>query len=95
MPKSLPSAKVESEYRQHARRRMLKSGRIIFNNSRSSLDVQITDLSASGARLKMSIPMPCPALFNLEFLHPAVGSPAIRRCALRWQRGETCGVVFI
>ena len=92
LPKRTPQEPTEN--RQNPRRKALKAGRIIFNIDRSSLDVQITDLSATGAKLKMQIPMPCPARFNLEVLQPPAGSPSIRRCKIRWQRGATCGVEF-
>lgn len=85
----------DSNLRSEARRKSLKSGRVHFNLGRSSLDVVVTDLSATGARFRMSIPMPCPARFDLEILHAATGTAATRRCSLRWQRGTNCGVEFI
>jgi len=81
--------------RKAARRGTLKSARIAFNLGRSTLDVRIENLSENGARLKMSIPWPFPARFGLEILNTTSGSPGVRRCALKWQRGDSCGVEFV
>jgi hypothetical protein len=81
--------------RQGRRYRSLKTGRLWFNLRRSSLDVVITDYSEKGARVRMSIPMPCPARFELEVLNPGPGMFVAKKCELRWQRGTTVGVLFV
>jgi hypothetical protein len=81
---------------QHGRRnRCLKSARLLFNLGRSSLDVVITEYSEKGARIRMSVPMPCPVRFDLEVLNPAPGMFSSKRCELRWQHGMTLGVLFV
>lgn len=95
MLKSEAQLSGDAVSRQGRRYRSLKTGRIWFNLGRSSLDVVITDYSDEGARVRMSIPMPCPARFELEVLNPGPGMFAAKKCELRWQRGTTVGVLFV
>lgn len=69
------------------RRRTLKGGRILFNFSRSSMDVQIINVSKGGACLRLGIPWPCPKLFELEIPTPNSSTPRIIPCEVAWQRG--------
>lgn len=73
------------------RRRTLKSGRILFNFSRSSMDVQIINVSKGGACLRLGIPWPCPKLFELEIPTPNSSTSRIIPCEVAWQRGVMIG----
>jgi hypothetical protein len=81
--------------RKAFRRRTLKSARIIFNLGRSSLSVQILNMSDSGAKVRLFIPWPCPQKFDLEIINGNTSKPVLKRCILQWQRGELCGVEFV
>ena len=86
---------VDAFLRKRPRRRTLKGARIIFNLGRSSLSVRIENLSDSGARVRLFIPWPCPARFDLEITNGDTSKPLLKRCVLKWQRGEICGVEFV
>ena len=81
--------------RNDARRRTLKSARIIFNLGRSSLSVRVENMSDRGAKVRLFIPWPCPAKFDLEFSNSNTSKTMSKRCVLKWQRGEVCGVEFV
>lgn len=81
--------------RKEPRLRALKSGRLIYNLGRSSLDVRISNLSATGARLKLGIVWPSPPTFELELLNPNTQAPVTRRCERIWQRGYEIGVRYL
>ena len=78
-----------------ARRKTCLNGRILFNLGRSSMSVRVRNLSEDGARLSLSIPWPCPRLFNLEIYRTAPALPVTRRCQVVWQHGMTLGIRFI
>jgi len=92
---SFSENEVDACLRKHPRRRTLKGARIIFNLGRSSLSVRIENLSDSGARVRLFIPWPCPARFDLEITNGDTSKPLLKRCVLKWQRGEICGVEFV
>lgn len=92
---SFSENEVDACLRKHPRRRALKGARILFNLGRSSLSVRIENLSDSGARVRLFIPWPCPTKFDLEILDRDSSKPAVKRCVLKWQRGEVCGVEFV
>lgn len=82
--------------RHHARQRTLKSARIVFNNSASSMDVLIRDMSEGGAKLKLGTPgWPAPDLFDLVILNPNTGTRVRHPCEKRWQRGDLVGARFL
>jgi hypothetical protein len=85
----------EAQPRQQIRRRTIKVGRIVYNLNRSSLDVQIADISQSGAKLRLGSLWICPSVFELEILNPNTGRPDLRRCERMWQRGLEIGVRFL
>jgi hypothetical protein len=79
------------ERRQEARQRRLKSGTIIFNNRNSTMDCQLRDVSAHGARLKCANTFGLPDEFELNF-PGAIEKQWGRRT---WQRYDEIGVEFL
>jgi|AntAceMinimDraft_5_1070358.scaffolds.fasta_scaffold44283_2 hypothetical protein len=81
--------------RSDPRQKTLKSGRVIYNLGRSALDVRVSNLSETGARLKLSIVWPSPPVFELELLQPNFRKPITRKCERIWQRGYEIGVRYL
>jgi hypothetical protein len=81
--------------RRSQRRKTLMRGRIYFNLARSTLDVGITNVSASGAKLRLATPWPCPKLFKLDIFDPKTGQIDTRRCEVVWQKGPELGVRYL
>ena len=77
-----------SERRTDPRQRMLKAGRIIYNNSSSVFDCTIRNLSKGGACLMVSSPLGLPEEFDLMM------EGARRRCTVSWRRADRIGVKF-
>ena len=78
------------EPRSGARRRMLKSGRICFNERHSTLECAVRDISEQGARLRLSGSIDAPDTFEL-----LVELDGIRvDCAVVWRSNDEIGVVF-
>lgn len=78
-----------NDNRDFARRKALKSGKIIIGKS-SVLDCRITDLSETGARLEIDGLTVLPSEFRLRF----VTSGREVAAELVWQRGTKAGVRF-
>jgi hypothetical protein len=81
---------VWSNRRDQVRRTVIKGGRIVFNDRRSTFDCRVRDLTADGARLDFSTPQLLPHEFDLH----VAGHP-VRRCGLCWARGAFAGVRFL
>jgi hypothetical protein len=81
---------ASSNRREQARRTVLKSARIVFNERKSTMDCRIRDMTDDGARLDFSTPQLLPHEFELQL----AGRPA-RRCGLCWARGTFVGVRFL
>jgi hypothetical protein len=75
--------------RDAARRKALKSGKIILSKS-SVLDCWITDLSETGARLALDGLTILPPEFRLRFV--TTGQEVVAE--LVWHRGNKAGVRF-
>jgi hypothetical protein len=86
----LRSSAEEVEQRGEQRRKALKGGRIVFNNSASAIDCLVRDMSAKGARLEVESVLGVPNEFTLIL---ADGSPP-RQCTVRWKRARSIGVAF-
>jgi len=54
-----------AEKRQHARRRMFKSGKILFFDNAPVAACVVRDVSVSGARVQLRTPSPLPQKFRL------------------------------
>lgn len=78
-----------SERRRVARRRVVKSGRIIFNRGRSTVDCIVRNLSSRGARLEVASVVGIPDAFFLSV--PDAGTQA---CRVVWRRLKELGVAF-
>ncbi len=79
-----------SEHRRESRQRVFLKGRITFNNSASSLDCLVRDLSTTGARLAMSETTTLPEAFELYIAQ----KDKTYRATLRWRREDGVGVIF-
>jgi hypothetical protein len=77
------------ERRRHARRRTLKSGKIIFD--RSSMSCTISNLSDKGARLQLPSTQGLPGHFNLLIEVKGVN----RICRVAWITETKLGVTFL
>ncbi|MDP2355479.1 MAG: PilZ domain-containing protein [Beijerinckiaceae bacterium] len=74
-----------------ARSRTLIGARAMFNEGRSSLDCQIRNLSATGARLNFESTLGLPNTFVLEI--PSRGQ--LVAVAVRWRKEAAVGVEFV
>lgn len=72
------------------RRRVLKGGKIIFNNATSVIDCIVRNLSEGGAALEVTSSAGIPAEFRL-----AVPNEFERPCRLVWIRGVRMRVEFV
>src|SRR5207244_2087015 len=79
-----------AERRNYPRRRVLKNALIVFNNGHSTMNCQILDMSANGARLLPGDPFFCPSEFVLK---PQIGEP--HYCEVRWRKGMEVGVCYL
>lgn len=79
-----------NEKRLHPRRRVIKSGKVLFHDGFSTFDCVIRDVSDAGAKLKAETPQFIPDEIELlvdqqELIYP---------CAVLWRRGSELGVRF-
>jgi hypothetical protein len=72
------------------RRRVLKSGKIVFGGGAFSVDCTIRDLSESGARLQVPTSVAIPDRFVHVDAHAAVRREAV----VVWRKGDQLGVRF-
>ncbi len=79
------------ERRREPRNRRLKGGTIIFNNRSSTMDCQLRDMTAHGAKLR------CPNTFGLpdEFELSFPGAIERRWGRKAWQRYDEIGVELL
>jgi hypothetical protein len=81
---------MSMEQRKQPRLRVLLKGRIHFNNSSSSIDCLVRDMSSTGARLVLSETATLPAKFDLYIPQ----KEKTYRATLRWRREDGIGVTF-
>ena len=81
---------VATELRKHPRMRTLKDGQLISEGLKSLVDVQIRDLSYSGARVETKGIIKLPEIFTLFI----VSQKALYPCRARWRRGMQIGIEF-
>jgi hypothetical protein len=91
----MPDEPAPETPRRSQRIKTLKSGRIEFNGTFSTLDVTIKEMSETGARLKLSTTFIVPPTFQLLILNTNTGIRERRSCETRWQRGDLVGARFI
>jgi hypothetical protein len=78
------------ERRKSVRHRVLKPGRIVFNDGRSTIDCLVRSRSPEGARLKVTSILGIPDQFEL-----AIMSDAPRPCNVVWKSATELGVSFM
>ena len=79
-----------ADRRSSKRQKRLQGGRIVFNNKHSVISCNITDLSESGARLEVGVPIDVPACFELLMVDgSALPSEVV------WRKGNRIGVRFV
>jgi hypothetical protein len=77
--------------RKHARRKVLWSAKVIYNDRSCTLDCQIRDISKKGCRIRLKDPVLLPRFF--EIVMP--DSPEPRPCEVRWRTTNELGVMFV
>jgi hypothetical protein len=80
---------ADTDNRDTQRRRTLKSGRIVFNAGRSTIDATVRNLSAKGAKLEVSSVVGIPDTFDL-LLEGNTRQP----CRVVWRTLKELGVAF-
>jgi PilZ domain len=81
--------KPTQERRNAARRRALKTARIIFKGHQSTIDCTILNLSDRGGCLKVESPIGIPDTFDLVLDHASV-----RNCRVTWRKATQIGIEF-
>jgi hypothetical protein len=79
-----------AEQRRHPRRRMLKGGRIIFDDDKCVFTCTVRDLSEGGARLKVEAWRDCPDLVRLE-----ITDGPTHECRVVRRTEKELGVMFL
>ena len=79
----------ETEKRASARRRTLKSGKIVFNNRNSTIDCTVRNLSDTGAKLVVASALGIPDSFEL-----AISGEPPRTCRVARRTLTEIGVEF-
>ncbi len=78
-----------TENRNIARRRVLKAGKIAFNQA-GIIDCTVRNISETGACLQVASPLGIPESFNLILN----GEPAPKPCRVVWRKEKQIGVEF-
>lgn len=81
-----PTPEIDAEHST----KVLRSGRIIFQNGNCVVDCLVLEISKSGAALKPTNPLECPKFFKLEINY----GPS-RDCEVCWQYADKMGVRFV
>lgn len=76
--------------RAHTRHRVLKEGIVAFNKEYSTINCQVRDISATGAKLRVDDPGRLPKRFNLHIPVDGVKYAV----EVRWVQSSVCGVEF-
>lgn len=77
--------------RELARQRVLRSGKIIYDNRSCLIDCQIRDMSISGCRVRVANTLNLPGHFELQII--GVAQP--RLCGVRWRTPSELGLQFL
>lgn len=73
--------------RNAQRRRVMRAAQLVFNHGRSTIDCTLRDISATGARARVSAPVDLPPELQLKLVDGTVYD-----CRLRWYRGSEVGL---
>lgn len=79
-----------ADRRAHPRRKILETGRVIFDDSQSMIDCSILDISEGGAKLEFPNRQVLPRTFVLQ-----LGDGSVTRCEVRWAKDNYFGVRFL
>jgi hypothetical protein len=93
LAQTFPAA--SSERRGAARRRTLRRARVVVNNSYSTFDALVRDVSEGGAQLKLPTAWALPTEFELQILTPLGTVETIVPCQKKWQSGDHLGAQFV
>jgi hypothetical protein len=77
------------ERRKSARHRVLKSGRIVFNEGRSTIDCMVRSESLEGARLKVATILGISDQFELSIM-----SAPPKACRIIWRSAVEIGIAY-
>ncbi len=72
------------------RRRMLKGGKIVFNNRNSTIGCVVRNMTDSGARLEVPSTTGIPDEFSLESEDGTIR----HGCVVKWRKDNVLGVEF-
>jgi hypothetical protein len=87
---SQPPAKDAPVPRTQPRRRVLLSGKLVYGEPPMSLDCAISDMSRSGARVRLEGPQPVTdSLYLIDVRHGIAF-----RSRVAWRRGKFLGLSF-
>lgn len=75
--------------RHHARARVLRRAKIVFNRGYSALDCVVLDLSPEGARLKLGSMLGLPDRFELRLANGLTYAAVVR-----YRGAEVAGISF-
>ena len=78
------------EQRQSNRRKTLKTGKIIFNNSHCVVECTVRDMSDGGAQLELPCYVDLPEMLTL-----AIPGGPNRDCEIVWSSNTKLGVRFL
>jgi hypothetical protein len=78
------------ERRHNLRARMLRAGKIVFNNKSSVIDCMVRNLSRNGACLLVPNVIGVPSTFELLI----EGEDASRPCKMIWNNQHRIGIEF-
>jgi PilZ domain len=78
------------EHRHSLRTRMLRAGKIVFNNKSSVIDCMVRNLSRTGACLLVPNVIGVPSTFELLI----EGELASRPCKMIWNNQNRIGIEF-
>ena len=76
---------------KRSRQKVFKAGKIVVSNLSRIIDVEISDMNASGAWVRIPTNVDIPASFELFVVSNGLLYPATPR----WHQGEWIGVEFV
>lgn len=85
-----PAKPLAPDNRNAPRKRALRAGRVLWSNRCAAMDCIIRDVSETGARVRLSDPVPLPQQVELLF----VNENRIATAEVRWNRGNDYGLHF-
>mgnify|MGYP001797566721 CR=1 FL=1 len=90
MPEETSPPSFTPDHRAAQRRTPPKSGKIVFNGSKSTHGCTVRNLSSQGAKLQVASVVGIPDNFDLML----AGSSSRRPCHVIWRRLKEVGIAF-